>query len=297
MFLWLPALLLLFAIPLFAMFYRWFVNKPSQAYLLYPNVPLILRTKPLQTQAQRLPLFFYFAAFAVAVIAFARPTANLFAPDVLSGVVFAIETSQSMYNDDIAPSRIDATRIAAKALLERLPDETEVGLATFSGYSSLDVPLTLDHALVARAIDTLQLGGGYAFSFGLIGALQALPQEESQEQVGAIVLFSHGHDNSGNDVLGLATEAAKRGIKVHTIGVGTHGNNFSEDLLRLVAERTGGNYYPIFSADDLTDAHENLARIISLKPKVVEVSAFVSLFAAFLLMASLMLGTLQRKLV
>jgi Ca-activated chloride channel homolog len=181
-------------------------------------------------------------------------------------------------------------------LLERLPDETEVGLATFSGYSSLDVPLTTNHGEVAKAIDLLQPRGGFAFSFGIMGALQALPQEESKEQVGAIVLFSHGHDNSGNDVLELASQAASRGIKIHTIGVGTHGNNFSEDLLKLVAERTGGNYYPIFSAEDLTNAHENLARVISLKPKAVEVSAFVSLFAAFLLMASLMLGTLQRKI-
>jgi Ca-activated chloride channel homolog len=297
MFLWLPALLLLFAVPLFVLMYQRALGKRSQSFLYYPNVTLIARTKPQLSQARRLPLFFYLAAFAVAILALARPITMLFAPDVLSGVVFAIETGRSMYNNDILPSRIEATQVAAKALLERLPDETEVGLATFSGYSSLDVPLTLDHAKVARAIETLQPGGGYAFSFGLIGALQALPQEDSEEQVGAIILFSHGHDNSGNDVLELASEAAKRGIKVHTIGVGTHGNNFSEDLLKLVAERTGGNYYPISSAQDLTDAHENLARVISLKPKAVEVSAFVSLFAAFLLIASLMLSTLQRKVI
>jgi Ca-activated chloride channel homolog len=294
MFLWSSALVLLLAVPLFVLFYRRVLEKPSQSYVVHPNVTLIVRAKP-QSQAQRLPLFFYLAALAAGILALARPITMLFAPDILSGVVFAIETSRSMYNNDIAPSRIEATQVAAKALLERLPPETEVGLATFSGYSSLDVPLTTNHDEVAKAIDLLQPGGGYAFSFGIMGALQALPQEESKEQVGAIVLFSHGHDNSGNDVLGLARQAASRGIKIHTIGVGTHGNNFSEDLLKLVAERTGGNYYPIFSAQDLTNAHENLARVISLKPKAVEVSAFVSLFAAFLLMASLMLGTLQRK--
>lgn len=294
MFLWSSALVLLLAIPLLVLFYRRVLERPSQNYVVHPNVSLIARTKP-QSQVQRLPLFFYLAALTAGILALARPITMLFAPDVLSGVVFAIETSGSMYNNDIEPSRIQATQVAAKALLERLPDETEVGLATFSGYASLDVPLTTDHIRVAQAIDTLQLGGGYAFSYGLIGALQALPQEESEEQVGAIVLFSHGHDNSSNDVLELATQAAARGIKVHTIGVGTHGNNFSEDLLKSVADRTGGNYYPIFSAQDLTDAHQNLARVISLKPKAVEVSAFVSLFAAFLLMASLMLGTLQRK--
>jgi Ca-activated chloride channel homolog len=297
MFLWRSALLLLVALPVFVLFYRWAVTRSSQAFFYHPNVSVVARAIPQPSQTRRLPLFFYGAAFAVAVLALARPFMNLFAPDILSGVVFAIETSSSMHKSDIAPSRIEATQVAAKALLERLPAETEVGLATFSGYSSLDVPLTTDHAKVAQAIDNLQIGGGYAFSYGIIGALQALPQEDSKEQVGAIVLFSHGHDNSGNDVLALADEAAKRGIKIHTIGVGTHGNNFSEDLLKLVAERTGGRYYPIFSAQDLTDAHENLAQVISLKPKPVEVSAFVALFAAFLLMASLMLSTLQRKVI
>jgi Ca-activated chloride channel family protein len=161
----------------------------------------------------------------------------------------------------------------------------------------LDVPLTTDRARVAQAIDNLQLGGGYAFSYGILAALDALPQEESEEQVGAIVLFSHGHDNSGNNPLELADQAAQRGIKIHTIGVGTHGNNFSEDLLQLVADRTGGRYYPIFSAADLTNAHQDLSQIISLKPKQVEVTAFISLFAALLLMASLMLGTLRRTLI
>jgi Ca-activated chloride channel homolog len=296
MFLWLPALALILVLPFFVVLYRRTVTKSSQAFVSYPNTNLVTRALG-TTKPNRLPFFFYLAAFAVAVLAFARPITNLFVPGVLSGVVFAIETGRSMYATDIAPSRMEATKYAAKEILGELPAETAVGLATFNNYDTLTVPLTLEHEKVRQGIDLLNQGGGYAFSFGIIAALQTLPSEESEEQVGAIILFSHGHDNSGNDPLELADEAVKRGIKIHTIGVGTHGNNFSEDLLKIVAERTGGKYYPIYSAQDLTNAHKDLARVIALKPAPVEVSAFVSLFAAFLLMASLLLGTLQRKVI
>jgi Ca-activated chloride channel homolog len=296
MFLWLPALALMLALPFFVLHYRRTVTKSSQAFLSYPNTNLVTRALG-STKLNGLPFFFFLAAFAVAVLAFARPITNLFVPGVLSGVVFAIETGRSMYATDIAPSRMEATKYAAKEILEDLPAETAVGLATFNNYDTLSVPLTLEHEKVRQGIDLLNQGGGYAFSHGIIAALQTLPSEESEEQVGAIILFSHGHDNSGNDVLELADQAVERGIKIHTVGVGTHGNNFSEDLLKIVAERSGGRYYPIYSAEDLTDAHQDLARVISLRPESVEVSAFVSLFAAFLLMASLLLGTLQRKVI
>ncbi len=296
MFLWQPALALILVLPLFVLLYRRAVTKPSQTFLSYPNTNLVTRALG-ATKINRLPFFFYLAAFAVAILAFARPITNLFVPGVLSGVVFAIETGRSMYATDIAPSRMEATKYAAKEILEKLPAETAVGLATFNNYDTLTVPLTLEHEKVRAGIDLLNQGGGYAFSHGIIAALQTFPPDESEAQIGAIILFSHGHDNSGNDPLELADEAVKRGIKIHTVGVGTHGNNFSEDLLQIVADRTGGRYYPIYSAQDLTNAHKDLARVIALKPEPVEVSAFVSLFAAFLLMASLLLGTLQRKVI
>jgi Ca-activated chloride channel homolog len=296
MFLWLSALALLLALPLFVVFYHRAVTKASQAFLFFPNTTLVTRALG-SIKVNRLPFFFYLTALALAILAFARPITNLFVPGILSGVVFAIETGRSMSATDIAPSRMEATKNAAREILSKLPVETAVGLATFNNYDTLSVPLTLEHDKVLAGIELLNQGGGYAFTHGIIAALQTFPQYESEEQIGAIILFSHGHDNSGNDPLELADEAVKRGIKIHTVGVGTHGNNFSEDLLQIVAERTGGRYYPIYSAEDLTNAHKNLARVVALKPERVEVSAFVALFAAFLLMASLLLGTLQRKVI
>ena len=168
---------------------------------------------------------------------------NLLYPDDMSGIMLAVETSRSMGSPDIEPTRLAATQAAARALIDSVPSSIKMGLTTFSGYGALNVPLTNEHSRVKAAVDSLSVGGSYAFSDGLITSLAELPVEDPEEGLpGAIVLFSHGHDNSANDPLALASEAAARGIKIHTVGVGTHGNNFSDDILKLVADRTGGEY-------------------------------------------------------
>ncbi len=287
-FLWPWALALLLLTPLLVLAYRRLVRGGSRSHIVYPDAGLALLAARRARPWRHLPAIVYAAAVVVALLALARPTVPLLLPDDLSGVMITIETSRSMQAWDIAPTRLAATQEAAKELLESIPPSIKVGLATFSGYGTINVPLTLDLERLVASIDSLGTGGDFAFSFGILASLEALPEERPEGFApGAIVLFSHGHDNSGNNPLAIAEEAAKRGIPIHTIGVGTHGSNFSEDILKLISDRTGGQYYPIFSAGDLTDAHRDLARVIALRPKITEVTAVVSLLAALLLALSL----------
>ncbi|NIV35287.1 MAG: VWA domain-containing protein [Anaerolineae bacterium] len=297
--LWPWALLLLLLFPWLILWYRSTVRLGgSRAHAAYPSASLIALAAPTARPWQHLPVTFYTIALVIAVLALARPTAEILVPDNLSGVMLAIETSSSMRSGDIAPTRLAATQEAAKALLQTIPANTKVGLATFSGYGTVNVPPTTDRARVLKAIDALSIGGSYAFSHGLIASLDALPEKSPEEVTpGAIVLFSHGHDNTANDPLAIAGKAADRGIKIHTVGVGTHGNNFSDDVLKLVADRTGGRYYPIFSATDLQDAHHDLGRIIALKPRTTEITSGISLMAALLLAVSLGLAHVRRRVV
>lgn len=157
---------------------------------------------------------------------------RLMMPENLAGVILAIENGWSMRQTDIAPNRMVATQQAAKALVEKLPAQVRVGVATFSGYGTLLLPPTTDRNAFRQAIDSLDLGGGFSFTYGLQAALEALPENPPEGvSPGVIVLFSHGHDVSGNDPLKIADEARRRGIKVHAIGVGTHGHNFDEEML------------------------------------------------------------------
>jgi Ca-activated chloride channel family protein len=211
--------------------------------------------------------------------------------------MIAIETGRSMRAIDIEPNRLAATQEAAKKIVSMLPSDVKIGLATFSNYGTINVPLTLDKQKLKEAIDALSLGDGYSFTYGIQASLEVLPTTSKEEDPpGAIIVFSHGHDRSSNDPRAIADEAAKRNIKIHTIGVGTHGNNFSEDVLQVVSDITGGNYYPIYTSGDLLKAPLELGEVITLRPKTTEITALVSLVAALLLILSLLLSS-WRKIV
>ena len=296
--LWSPALFLLFLIPLMAWAYRWAVRARSSTHASYPGAGLLSLVAAKARPWRHVPAAFYLLALALGFVALARPTAKMLYPDDMSGIMLAIETGRSMSAPDILPTRLGATQVAAKAMADAVPDSIKMGLTTFAGYGALNVPLTNDRKRLKEGIDALSIGGGYAFSDGMISSLEALPVEDPEEGLpGAIILFSHGHDNSGKDPLAIADEAAARGIKIHTVGVGTHGNNFSEDILKLVADRTGGEYYPIFSAADLTNAHEELGKVITLRPRTTEVTSFAAIGAAFLLMMSLGFAEFRRRVI
>jgi Ca-activated chloride channel family protein len=290
-------LLALLGLPLLVLLYRRGVLGRSRAFATYPDAWMLTGTQEHNPRTLHLPALLYLGVLVLGLLALARPTLPLPAADNLAGVMLAIETSWSMRSTDIAPNRLEATQAAARALVEALPAGIPVGITVFSNYGTPMLPLTTERERVYEALQLLELGGGYAFTYGLLAALEALPEATPDTRPGVIVLFSHGHDNSGNDPLEVADRAARRGIRIHTIGVGTHGHNFDDDVLKQVAERTGGCYYPIFSATDLRDAHRDLGRVIALRPRPTEVSGMLSLAAAVLLCLSLGVAFSRRRVV
>lgn len=287
-------LALLLLLPMVVLYLR-AVWAHSSAFAYFPGAGLIV---PRGLSGRHLPALLFLSALVLALMAAARPTARLLLPDNLSGVMLVIEASSAMLAQDIAPNRLQATQQAAKALVRRLLPETKVGLVTFSDYGTLNVPLTSESQSVLDGIDLLNVGGGYSFTYGLIEALKTLPDKAPDgKSPGVIVLFSHGHDRSGNDPLALADQAAQRGIRVYTIGVGTYNQNFDENMLERVANRSGGHYYPVKSAEELRTAYQGLSKIIALSPKVTEVGGPVAGLAGILLALSLGLGTYRRQVV
>lgn len=285
-------LLALLLVPLVVGLYLRAVRGRSGAFAHLPGAGQIVARGG---RRRHLPALLFLAALVLALVAAARPTARLLMPDALSGVMLIIETSSAMSAQDISPSRLQATQEAAKGLVRRLPTGTEVGLVTFSDYGTLNVPLTPELQSVLDGIDLLNLGGGYSFTYGLLEALKTLPEKAPEgKSPGAIILFSHGHDRSGNDPVALANQAASRGIRIYTIGVGTYNRNFDENMLQRVADLSGGRYYPVGSAEDLRLAYRELSKVVSMSPKVTQVGGPVAGLAGVLLALSLGLSAYRR---
>jgi Ca-activated chloride channel family protein len=252
----------------------------------------------------------YLLAVGLAVVALARPQATIPMPDNLVGVMLAIDISRSMRAQDINPDRITAAKNAAKKFVETLPVGAKVGLVSFAGYSTLEVPLTTNHRRILEQIDTFQLGRGTAIGEGLYESLNAFPKDEKGKLLGpsTIVLLSDGRNNRGRDPMEAAGAAKNTGVVVHTIGLGrrlTEDNSFQfnnfmafdEETLRAIAEATGGQYYAAESEKALLEAYRKLGRVVGWKLTRTEVSSMLALLAGLLLAFSLMVSSVRRRVV
>lgn len=177
-----------------------------------------------------------------------------------------------------------------------------IGLVSFAGYADGITPLTLDHTYLVSQLSQTQIvthrsedgtAIGDAISLA-VEKLTALDQRQKNPVTSkVIILLTDGENNAGEfEPVQAAELAAKLGIKIYTIGVGTKGRapvpvidgftgreeirwmdvNIDEATLKKVAQTTGGKY---FRATD-TDSLQEIYREIDLLEKTtVESKHFV----------------------
>jgi hypothetical protein len=120
-----------------------------------------------------------------------------------------------------------------------------IGLVSFSSEAQVDQRLGSDYAGVSAAIADMSPQSGTNLGDGLEKALGSL-YGSSKTRSRMIILLSDGQSNEGmpaDEILsGPIATAGAAGIKIYTVGFGDAGD-IDEELLRQIAERTGGAYY------------------------------------------------------
>jgi Ca-activated chloride channel family protein len=122
---------------------------------------------------------------------------------------------------------------------------------------------------------------------------------------GAIILLSDGRRTTGPDPLEAAKLAADHGVRVYTVGFGTHeggtidgmeGWSFyvrlDEETLKSVAQITGAEYFYAGTAADLRKVYQNLNVKFGLERKETEISALFSVVAVFFVVTAAVLSLL-----
>lgn len=121
---------------------------------------------------------------------------------------------------------------------------------------------------------------------------------------GGVILLSDGRRTTGPDPLEAAKMAAERGVRVYTVGFGSHdgitadGEGLSyymrldEETLKAIAKMTGGEYFHAGTAADLSKVYENLSTRFSMERRETEISALVAAVAASLLVLAGLLSVL-----
>jgi Ca-activated chloride channel homolog len=206
-------------------------------------------------------------------------------------VIVAVDTSKSMLATDIAPNRLARAKMAALELMQRAATD-RLGLVAFAGDAFLSCPLTIDNTAFQQSVQALDVNsipqGGTALAAAINTALTAFKEKGSHK---ALVLLTDGEDND-EGALEAAQTAAKAGLKIYTIGIGSadgmmitvsgeNGNTdylrddqgqvlkskLNEPLLQQIAADTGGFYLPLRGADTMDTLYE---RGLSQLPKSEE---------------------------
>ncbi len=124
-----------------------------------------------------------------------------------------------------------------------------------------EVGLTRDYGPLRERIEELgsdTMLGATNMSAGIDESIVVLQNSEDLLASKIIVLMSDGQWNQGRDPVQAAADAANAGITIHTIGfLGGEGST-----LEVIAEITGGRYFPASSAGELRDAFAEIARTL-----------------------------------
>ncbi|MGA2394921.1 MAG: VWA domain-containing protein [Candidatus Lustribacter sp.] len=196
-----------------------------------------------------------------------------------AAIVLCIDTSGSMASTDVAPTRSQASRDAALAFINGVPDGTRIGLVAFSASAFPLGPLTDDRDAARDALGRLpEPNGGTAIGDALQAAAQLLPRGGRR----AIVLVTDGVNNAGSDPLEVAEQLGAEGITLFTIGIGTNGGaiipgtdedaELDEDALRSIAASGNGTYARVSDAGALQARLGTLARTTIAERRRVDLS-------------------------
>ncbi len=163
-------------------------------------------------------------ALSLLIIALANPKMGTKLETVKAegvDVVFALDVSKSMLAEDIAPSRLTKSKQIITKIINNLGSD-RVGIIIYAGSAFPLLPITTDQAaakmFLQNASPDMVSSQGTAINEALNLATSYFDDEEQTNRY--LILISDGEDHNETDE-NIAEAAAKEGIKVYTIGVGT----------------------------------------------------------------------------
>ncbi|MFQ5665536.1 MAG: VWA domain-containing protein [Candidatus Binatia bacterium] len=218
--LWLLALF-----PALAGFFVWALRRRRQALQRFAEARLLGALAPdLDERRQCWRAALLVGAVALLIVALAGPQWGFHWEAVhREGIdlVIALDTSRSMLAEDVKPNRLQRAKLAVEDLVKQLHGD-RVGLVAFAGSAFAQCPLTLDYEAFTESLRAVDVGiipkGGTALAQAITSGVAAFEGHQGKHE--ALILITDGEDHEGH-VDAAAKEAADKGIKIYTIGIGT----------------------------------------------------------------------------
>ncbi len=243
---------------------------------------------------RHVPFVLRMCSVALLILILARPqSTNSWENKTTEGIdiILTMDISGSMLAEDLKPNRLEASKDVAASFINGRPNDN-IGLVLFSGESFTQCPLTTDHAVLLNLFKDIKSGmieDGTAIGLGLANSVSRLKDSQAKSRV--IILLTDGSNNMGEIAPVTASEIAKTfGIRVYTIGVGTHGEapypfstplgiryqnipvEIDEPTLRQIAATTGGQYFRATNNSSLKSIYEEIDQMEKTKISVQQYS-------------------------
>lgn len=253
------------------------------------------------------PMLLRTVALSMIIIAIARPRSSSKMDKIDTegiDIVLAMDVSTSMLARDFTPDRISAAKDIAIEFISQRPSD-RIGIVVFAGESYTQCPLTTDRATLINLMKEIQTGlieDGTAIGNGLATAVARMQGSDAESRV--VILLTDGVNNRGEITPQTAADIAKTyGIRVYTIGVGANGTapypvitpwgvqmqdvevEIDEDLLKGIAETTGGRYFRATDNTKLSEIYSEINKMEKARTTIDSFPVYKELFMDFALVA------------
>ncbi len=315
----------LLIVPVYVAVYVLMQRRRQRYALRYASLSLVKQAVgPGPGIRRHIPPILFLVGLAIMIVAMARPAATVTLPSQEGTVILTIDVSGSMRADDLKPSRIEAAKSAARAFVQQQPQNVRIGVVSFSTTASVVQAPTTERASVLAAIDRLEPQRSTAIGSGILTSLSAIfdqpgatstpsppdaltapeptatpaPVPPGSYTQAVIVLLSDGASNIGPPPLDAAQQAADRGVRIYTVGVGDPNGvilrlggmsarvRLDEVTLKRIAQETDGTYFKADSETNLADIYKSLSTKLVFKTEQTELTAGFTAAAAVVMLTA-----------
>jgi Ca-activated chloride channel family protein len=313
-FIWPPLLLFLLLIPLGVWAYvsRERRRAARAAAFGWGSATATLSLGGRKRWTRRVPAAFTIVGVTILVLSLARPQSVIGVPRLEGTVLLAFDVSGSMAATDLAPTRMEAAKTAALKFVSDQPSTVRIGVVVFSDSGISTQAPTADRQAILTAIQRLGPERGTSLGQGIIASLKAIEQDNDPSttdyytnasapptpiptpvpagvyEPAIVVLLSDGENTAPPDPLEAAQEAKTRGVRIHTIGIGSPAGTtlqvegfqvhtqLDEATLRDIAAMTDGTYHAAADEDDLTAIYEDIGSQLVVREEPFELTSILA---------------------
>ena len=260
-------LYLLAIIPLLAVV-KWMLDRQQKKRLRRFGDPQLLKQLMPDVSKWRPTAKFWLlqAALTLLIVMLAKPQMGTrVSNEKRTGIetIIAMDISNSMLAEDVAPSRLDRTKMMVENLVDNFTDD-KIGLIVFAGEAFVQLPITSDYVsakmFLSDITPSLIVSQGTDIATAINMAVNSFTQQQGVGK--AIIVVTDGEDHEGG-AEEAAKAARKKGMRVYVLGVGSPdgspiplgngeymkdktGNTvmtkLNEDMCRTIAQAGGGAY-------------------------------------------------------